>query len=267
MSVIAGVVPQGAPTRSPWPWVWATTLAATMALYLAGEPLSWAVTYPAKVVMPVVQLVNLVMVWLVDNLSWLTRAISAAMEVPLDLTLGLFAKSFTLGDGDQAVVIPRLSWVGIVAAMALAGYAYGGPRLALIGGLCFLYIALFGQWESAMLTLAAVAICVPVGVAAGLAAGIWAHRSPQANRLLITPLLDLMQTVPAFAYLVPVLLLFGFGPVTALIATVIFAMPPMVRATTLALSQVPAESATSATWSAARAGRSCGWCRSPRRVR
>jgi glycine betaine/proline transport system permease protein len=58
---------------------------------------------------------------------------------------------------------------------------------------------------------------------------------------MLTPVLDLMQTVPIFAYLVPILFLFGFGPVAALIATVIYAMPPMVRVTTLALRQVPEE--------------------------
>ena len=70
--------------------------------------------------------------------------------------------------------------------------------------------------------------------------GILAYRFPWFERLL-RPVLDLMQTVPVFAYLVPILILFGFGPVAALVATVIYAMPPMVRITILSLKGVPDE--------------------------
>ena len=91
-----------------------------------------------------------------------------------------------------------------------------------------------------MITLASVLIAVPIGAVGGLALGIGAYRAPWFDRLL-RPVLDLMQTVPVFAYLVPILILFGFGPVAALIATVIYAMPPMVRVTIVALHGVPQE--------------------------
>jgi glycine betaine/proline transport system permease protein len=102
------------------------------------------------------------------------------------------------------------------------------------------FIALFGQWDSAMVTLASIMIAVPLGVAIGLALGLASYRWPAVDRAL-APLLDLMQTVPVFAYLVPVLILFGFSPVAAIIATVIFALPPMTRVTHLALTRVPSE--------------------------
>ncbi|MCA8883948.1 MAG: ABC transporter permease subunit, partial [Rhodobacteraceae bacterium] len=88
--------------------------------------------------------------------------------------------------------------------------------------------------------LASILIAVPMGVAGGLALGILSYRLPLVERLL-RPVLDLMQTVPVFAYLVPILFLFGFGPVSALVATVIYAMPPMVRVATVALQGVPGE--------------------------
>ncbi len=138
-------------------------------------------------------------------------------------------------------LIPRFSWVGVTAVAAIAGYALGGARLAALAGACFLYIAFFGQWESSMRTLALIVISVPLCILAGIAFGIWAYRKPEIDRLVITPALDLMQTMPTFAYLIPMLLLFGNSPVSAMIATAIFAMPPMVRATTLALARVPAE--------------------------
>jgi hypothetical protein len=111
--------------------------------------------------------------------------------------------------------LPRLSWLGVILAAALIGHALGGMRMALIGGLGFLYIAVFRQWDSAMLTLALIVVCVPLCVALGMVVGIWGHASPRADRLVITPALDLMQTIPTFAYLIPMLLLFGISPVSA----------------------------------------------------
>ena len=102
------------------------------------------------------------------------------------------------------------------------------------------YLAVFGQWDSAMVTLASIAIAVPLGVLGGVAQGIAAWRWPWVERVL-SPVLDLMQTIPTFAFLVPILVFFGFGPVAALLATIIYAMPPMVRVTIVALRAVPSE--------------------------
>jgi glycine betaine/proline transport system permease protein len=82
---------------------------------------------------------------------------------------------------------------------------------------------------------------VPICIVVGLGLGILSFRHPSIDRLIMSPMLDLMQTMPTFAYLIPMLLLFGNSPVSAMIATAIFAMPPMVRATVLALQRVPHE--------------------------
>jgi glycine betaine/proline transport system permease protein len=92
-----------------------------------------------------------------------------------------------------------------------------------------------------MLTLALIVIAVPICVLTGLFVGILAWRHAWVDRLVVTPVLDLMQTMPTFAYLIPMLLLFGNSPVSAMLATGVFAAPPMVRATMLALSRVPQE--------------------------
>ena len=91
-----------------------------------------------------------------------------------------------------------------------------------------------------MVTLSSIVIAVPLGIALGALLGIAAFRHPRFERA-ITPFLDLMQTVPVFAYLVPILWFFGFNPVAAMIATIVYAMPPMVRNTVLALQRVPGE--------------------------
>lgn len=224
-----------------WLAVWAVALAAVLALAVFRGHLAWAVNYPADHVVPIADWVSAIMTWMKVNLSWFTRSITTILGVPLDFALDLLAKNFKIGHGLEATVLPRLSWVGVVIAAFLAGHAAGGRRLGYLVGGCFLYIALFGQWTSAMLTLALIAIAVPFCILTGLFLGIWAWRRPWAERLLVAPALDLMQTIPTFAYLIPMLLLFGNSPVSAMIATAIFATPPMVRATMLGLSRVPVE--------------------------
>ncbi|RUV14156.1 ABC transporter permease subunit, partial [Mesorhizobium sp. M7A.T.Ca.TU.009.01.3.1] len=224
-----------------WLLVWAAALGAVLVVFLLQDRLPWAVNYPASAVVPVADWVSALMRWIKSNLSWLTRSITAALGVPLDFALNLLAKNFKIGHGADAYILPRLSWVGVCAAAFLAGHAAGGRKLSLLVGGCFLYIALFGQWTSAMLTLALISIAVPFCIVTGLFAGIWAWRKPWAERLIVSPALDLMQTIPTFAYLIPMLLLFGNSPVSAMIATAIFATPPMVRATMLGLSRVPSE--------------------------
>ncbi|MFD1987492.1 ABC transporter permease [Mesorhizobium newzealandense] len=241
MTVTAGASEARARPVQIWLIVWASALAAVLVVFLLQDSLPWAVNYPASAIVPVADWVSALMRWIKSNLSWLTRSITAVLGVPLDFALNLLAKNFKIGHGADAYVLPRLSWVGVCAAAFLAGHAVSGRKLGMLVGGCFLYIALFDQWTSAMLTLALISIAVPFCIVTGLFAGIWAWRKPWAERLIVSPALDLMQTIPTFAYLIPMLLLFGNSPVSAMIATAIFATPPMVRATMLGLSRVPSE--------------------------
>ncbi len=225
-------------------WLLSTT---SFALYKALDA-RWIVRYPRKYNLPFEG-------WISDSLSWLvedahfglfsfrdlTRFVSAVIEAPYQAARAALADGFLRGQGSQAIEIaPELSWAAVIVVLvAVARYARDWRLAGLVGG-CFLYLAVFGQWQSAMVTLASVVIAVPIGVVVGLTLGIAAYRWDWFDRVL-RPILDLMQTVPVFAYLVPVLFLFGFGPVAALIATVVYAMPPMVRVTTVALRGVSSE--------------------------
>ena len=230
------------PRRTAWPaFVWLALVAGTVALSMHHELAPWAADYPKKWVLPVAQEITALSKAVIETIMPVTRAISDALQVPYDLAVGILAKGLALGDGPDAVTIPRLSWIGILAAVTVMGHAFGGRRTAWVAFLCFGYLALFGQWDRAMMTLALVVVCVPVGVLLGLLLGIAAYRNPRFDLYVVRPLLDLMQTVPAFAYIIPILVLFGYTSATPLIATVAFAMPPMVRATTLALHRVPTE--------------------------
>ena len=215
--------------------LWAALALIALVLFLQPDFAAWAVKYPKSAVVPIAAWIGAAMKWLIAHFQFITRGLAAVIDLPLQIAFAVLAKGFSV----FGVEIPRFSWLGVVGAAAIIGHAYGGLRTALISGLCFLYIAVFGRWDSAMLTLALVVICVPFGVGLGLVFGILAYRSNALDTWFIRPSLDLAQTMPAFAYLVPILLLFGFGAVPGLIATAIFASPPMVRATKLALEQVP----------------------------
>ena len=208
----------------------------------------WIIKYPAAYQLPVENRISAFMQWLVEGAHFglfsfrdLTRFIASVIKVPYDFARDLLIDGFSVGLGNQAMdIAPSLSWIAIVVMMTALGHYVRDWKLAALVGGCFLYLAVFGQWDSAMVTLASVLIAVPIGSAGGLLLGILAFRLP-AFEAMIRPVLDLMQTVPVFAYLVPILFLFGFGPVAALVATIIYAMPPMVRVTIVALRGVPDE--------------------------
>lgn len=225
----------------------ALALALVLAALSASLPpgLLWP---PAEMQLPMAGWITAAMSWLTDSAHLgpvsfkdVTRGFAALIEAPYNAMRILLVEGITEGRGRRAtVIVPPVSWLAVTVAVVALGHYARDLWLGLIAGALMLYLAVFGQWESAMVTLASIAIAVPLGVAGGLALGIAAWRWRWAERAL-SPLLDLMQTVPTFAYLVPVLVLFGFGPVAALLATVIYAMPPMVRVTLVALRAVPSE--------------------------
>ena len=114
----------------------------------------------------------------------------------------------------------------------------GRWRSAVFGGACMAFPGVVGLWEPAMETMSLMMVSVALAVVIGVPLGIWAALSDRANRIM-RPVLDAMQTVPSTAYLVPAVLLFSIGQVPATVATVIYALPPVVRLTALGIRQVP----------------------------
>lgn len=224
--------------------LWFIVVLCTVMLIIAKEGLPWTFKYPTDWQLPLGSLITGFMKGLISfdlglfTFKEFTRSLSWLVEQPYRLVSSLLSTGFLRGVGSYAeVVFPRLSWLALIIGIMLLAHYVKDWKLSLLVGTCFLYLTVFGQWDSAMVTLSSIAIAVPIGVVGGLFVGIVGYRSARCQKILI-PILDLMQTVPVFAYLVPVLLLFGFGPVSAMIATIIYAMPPMVRVTLLALSQV-----------------------------
>lgn len=216
-------------------------LVPILTVLLLREQVPWTVKYPAGWVVPITHWIDVATTWLIESFDLglftfkeFTRGISWLLGWPLEWAEALLASGF--GESGPGPV----PWVGVVALAVILGHYINGWRPALLAGGCVLYLALFGQWQSAMRTLATVLICVPLAAVIGLALGILGARSKRIEAFL-TPLLDLMQSVPHYAYFVPVVFFFGIGLAPGAIATIIFAMPPMARCTLLGIKRVPVD--------------------------
>ncbi|MBC6438873.1 MAG: ABC transporter permease subunit [Rhodospirillales bacterium] len=135
-------------------------------------------------------------------------------------------------------VLHWLPWPATIGIVAVIAYAAKGWRLAAFCVAAMLYMVIVGYWDESMSTLALVGMSVPLSLALGLTLGLLGFQFRGARRI-IEPMLDVMQTVPTFAYLVPILILFGIGPVVGMVASAIYASPPMVRNVMLGLGRVP----------------------------
>jgi glycine betaine/proline transport system permease protein len=138
-----------------------------------------------------------------------------------------------------------LTWVGTIAASVLLVWRFGGWRPALIVFGAFVSFALMGLWEESIQTLGLMLAAVLISLAVGIPLGVLAGRRERFHRA-ITPVLDAMQIVPAFAYLMPIVILFSVGPGAAVICTMIYAIPPAVRITALGIRGVTKDSVEAA---------------------
>jgi glycine betaine/proline transport system permease protein len=183
--------------------------------------------------------------------SWVVDARSAFDDVESwviehDDTNGLFVsvlnpvRTFTNEAFDVIVtLLERLTWLGAIALFAAIAGLVAGWRLALLTIVGFLAMGVLGLWAESLETLALVVMMVIGSLIVGIPLGIWTGRSRPVERLL-RPVLDGMQTIPAFAYLLPLVLVFKIGTTPALLAGIVFALPPAVRLTSLGLREVPA---------------------------
>lgn len=136
-------------------------------------------------------------------------------------------------------------WLVVIAVAALA-YA-ASRRIALTAGsaIALIAVGILGLWDQAMQTLALMLLATALSALLGVPAGIVLARAARAGRF-VRPILDAMQTLPSFVYLVPALMLFGLGKVPALLATVIYALPPVARLTALGICQADPEAVEAA---------------------
>ena len=163
--------------------------------------------------------------WLVEGYRWFFQAIKWPVEVTLS------------GIETGMLLIPP---VIVILALAVVAWRVSGLKLSLFTIATLTFIGLLGLWEDTMVTLAMVLCSVVFCTIVGIPLGICAGRSDRFEAAL-RPMLDAMQTTPAFVYLVPIVMLFSIGNVAGVLATIVFALPPIIRLTSLGIRQVHPE--------------------------
>jgi glycine betaine/proline transport system permease protein len=164
----------------------------------------------------------------------MTRAVTGLIVWPLDFS------EVVLISGSRSLGIPPIPWVISTGLAAVLGWYLKGWRLALLSGTCIAYFAIFGKWKLAMTTLSLVLVTAPIAAAIGLVLGILVADRRSVEKLL-WPLLNLMQSLPHFGYLIPIVVFVGLGHKAGAIATIVFAMPPMAKLTVIGLRGVSEE--------------------------
>jgi glycine betaine/proline transport system permease protein len=175
--------------------------------------------------------------WTESAVDWITDTFDGAFDVlssVIDAVVG--SLEYVL------LASPSLLMVAILAVIALL---LAGWRVALFTALGLVFVISLDLWTAAMQTLALVLAATVVALVIGIPIGIIAAKS-EAVETVLRPILDIAQTMPAFVYLVPTVVLLGIGAGPALIATVVFAMPPAVRLTMLGIQQVPKDTVEAA---------------------
>ena len=180
--------------------------------------------FPEKIYIPMEKWIDILMDWVLTNMSGIFD------------TIGLFILKILL------IIEKLLLWVPWPVVLLLVGVAawksMGKLRHGvLMAGLIFM-IGVFGYWDDSMRTLAIVIASVAVSLLIGFPLGVFMARSDRVQAIL-QPFLDAMQTMPSFVYLIPAMMLFGLGKVPAVFATVIYAVPPIIRLTDVGIRGVP----------------------------
>lgn len=202
---------------------WVTLVMLVVAVTYLATYFPVLAEVPKGILLPVSGWINTAMSWFISTTQPLFRALSWVLTKPM---------------GAVQFILLGLPWLTVATALVLLAWVAAGWRLAVFAGLGCLVTLQLGYWTEAMNTLSLVGVSVPLALATGFALGMAGFIWPRIRQGLEI-MLDLMQTMPAFAYLIPILLLFGFGPVVGLIASAIYAAPPMVRNSMLGLQRVP----------------------------
>lgn len=163
-------------------------------------------------------------------INWLTDHFASFFDA-MSIGIGGFIEGFQ----QSLFAIPFYVTILLLAVLAWFKAGKGTAAFTLLG---LLFIYGMGFWEETMQTLALVLSSTCLALFLGIPLGIWTGNSDRCNRVM-RPILDFMQTMPAFVYLIPAVLFFGLGTVPGAFATIIFAMPPVVRLTGLGIRQVP----------------------------
>lgn len=170
--------------------------------------------------------------WINTIVEWLTQTLAPFFDVVTEII-----RTPLVGIERFLLWLP---WWVVILIFAGIAWKFAGWKITLFATAGLVFIGIMGVWDDTMTTLAIVLASVLVSLIVGIPLGISASKSDRIYGVL-RPILDFMQTMPAFVYLIPAVFFFGLGKVPAVVATCIYAVPPCIRLTNLGIRQVPAE--------------------------
>jgi glycine betaine/proline transport system permease protein len=168
--------------------------------------------------------------WMDEGFDWLSVAGAGVFD-------GVVAAITTVLDGLETVFVDA-PWPVVMTVIVVVAWRLAGPRVAVFTAASLAYLAMFGLWETSMVTVSLLGAAAFLCVLLGIPLGIWFGKNQKAYNAAL-PVLDFMQTMPAFVYLIPVIAFFGIGKPPGIVATLVFGMPPVIRLTVLGLNGVP----------------------------
>ncbi|WP_203247191.1 ABC transporter permease [Sporosarcina beigongshangi] len=168
--------------------------------------------------------------WIDNGVDWLVTTFGTVFDGIADLLAGIVE-----GSVEGLNMVPSIL---LAVLFSLLAWLISTRRIALMSLVGLLFIDYLGYWYPMLQMLALVVTSVAIAIVIGIPLGIWGSQQARARKI-INPILDLMQTMPAFVYLLPAIFFFNIGVVPGVVASVIFSMPPTIRLTMLGIEQVP----------------------------
>lgn len=240
MSVAAAtILTQEGTERRPRDKILISLLSVVLLLILAhalGILPAWLHRIPEAAIPPTAVWLDAAFAFIQNDLGLIhvTRGIASGLEYLLDATANL------LYGKRRWPYLGPIPWTAIAAAGSVLGYYLGGWRMAALVAATFAWTALVGQWKLAMQTMSVLVVAAPFAFLIGLLLGIAAWKYRWVD-MAIKPILSVLQTLPFFTYLLPAVIFFKVGPTAGAVATIVYAIPPMILMTTLGLKKVSPE--------------------------
>mgnify|MGYP001040827109 CR=1 FL=1 len=183
------------------------------------------ITFPDQLVFRISQIIDVGVDWILDNFRGFFRGFASFINTLFNIFDTIFS---------------NIPWWAYIILLVIAGWRLYNIKVGIGLGTMLFAIGMFGLWDEMIYTLVIIFISVTASLVIGLPSGIAMAKFSTFERIL-KPILDGMQTMPAFVYLIPAVMLFGLGRVPAVIATAIYAIPPLIRLTYLGIKNVDAE--------------------------
>lgn len=232
-----GLAQQGGGRRDPILLALLSTALVLILAHALGLLPSWLHRIPETLIPPTAAVLDVVFSFVQNDLGLIhvTRFIAEGpLEFMLDATANL------LYGKRRWPFLGPIPWTAVAAAAIVLGYYLGGWKMAALAGGTFVWTALIGQWDIAMQTMSVLIVAAPIAFFIGILLGIAAWKSVWIDTA-IKPILSVLQTLPFFTYLLPAVIFFKVGPTAGAVATIVYAIPPMILMTTLGLKKVSPE--------------------------